>query len=235
MVSLGGSCRHEGSRGPSGLARKAAAILLLLGGFSGCDRDARVRIVQIARTQPSAQVEAGTEVGFAATVENSRNLDLIYRWSAVKGRLRTADAGASATYRAPDTPGIDFITIEALSANRVVASKATSVEIVEKVHDDVPTDSATADAQECRKARLTKPPGDSIRDHAGKDTVARRFQIEWSPPYCKMDVQAYQLDKLVMHTPGVRSPVWVKLSRSGETEIKIWFGGDSHSRWVWLR
>lgn len=112
----------------------AYAIAALLLALTGCGPSREVSIKSFGPLEPSGRVEVNEGIGVAVEVDNPAGLPLTYRWVATRGTVRVSSPSAPAgTYEAPDTPGVETITVQVMSEGKVVAEKSIQIEVVTAV------------------------------------------------------------------------------------------------------
>lgn len=93
----------------------------------------------------------------------------------------------------------------------------------------------------CAQVEIIGPHGTRDRSVALNYPVKKRFKISWRPAGCPMIIQYYQNDRLIKEfRPASLSDTEIDVSKSGETELKIWYEssvspGLKDKRWVWVK
>jgi tetratricopeptide (TPR) repeat protein len=140
----------------------AASVLLVCVCLAGpaCGPKAEVELTDVALLEHGSddQVETKANKAVVATVANPRAASLKYKWSTLRGRLHTATTpGPTNSYTAPDTPGVDTITVEVLGGSQPV-TRSLKLQVVDKSNVHTATEPSPEPHQPASSSQRPQPP-----------------------------------------------------------------------------
>jgi hypothetical protein len=107
-----------------------SVLALLLIAMMACSASKEVS-VRPQVIQGDAEVEVNGELGIAFELENPGNLPLEFEWRPSRGEISPIGDTRSATFTAPDEPGLVVIVIEAIYKDEKVAEGSMQIKVLE--------------------------------------------------------------------------------------------------------
>lgn len=105
------------------------ASILVLAAIVGCKP--KVTISDFSTVSPGGRVEVNKGIGVAVKIDPPDASHITYNWIATRGKVKVASPSAPAgTYEAPATPGMETITVEVLSRDKVQDRDSIQIDVV---------------------------------------------------------------------------------------------------------
>jgi hypothetical protein len=147
----------DSRRGSLFVAQPASVVVLLLMATM-CSTPKRVSITPMP-IEGDTVVEVNGEIGITLDVDNPGNLPLEFVWEPSKGKVTPFGDSSTATYKAPDEPGIAIIVVKAMYEGEKVAEGSMQIKVVEPAAEVTSTPTPTpVSPTDTPTPTITEPP-----------------------------------------------------------------------------